>query len=82
MNYTQARNGIGRENEACKDKLRKPGHRRQESLGEVGKRIQKRTSKVSNLNCQLCSGAWGLLRANGVPEKTIFFLSLLKAACV
>lgn len=79
MNYTQARNGVGRENEACEDKLRKPGHMTQESLGEVGK-IEKRTSKVSNINHQLCNGAWGLLGAKGVPEKTIFFLSLLKAA--
>lgn len=76
MNYTQARNGVRRENGACKDKLRKPGHRIQESLGEVG-RIEKRISKVSNINGQLCNGAWGLLGAKGVPEKSLFFLSLL-----
>lgn len=56
---------IGRENGACIDKL---GKLRQTSLGEVG-RIQKRMSKVSNINCLLCNDAYSL-RATG--RKTIF----------
>lgn len=69
MNYAQARNGIRSQNGPSKDMLGKPGHMRQESLEEAGRRIQKRTSKFSNINSQLCNGAWGLSGATGIPEK-------------
>lgn len=51
---------MGRENGAYIDKL---GKLRQKSLGEVG-RIQKRMSKVSNINCLLCNDSYSL-RATG-----------------
>ena len=82
MNYTQARNGVRRENGASKDTLWKPRHMRQESLGEAGRRIQKRMSKFSNKNSHFFNGAWGLFGGNwDARKKKKFFLRLLKAAC-